>query len=273
MSRWLRTGGFVLALGLSALAGWGDYLTGDAVVFTLFYIVPVAVATLLAGRAAGTAVAALCAGIAWVVGPHGRNLYAVSWNTFSELTLYLVLVWLLSDLKRRAELEAERALTDPLTGLLNRRGFREAALRELERSRRYGQPITLAFLDVDDFKIVNDRFGHQIGDQVLETLAGIFRRRLRVVDVGARLGGDEFALLMPSTAEAEAKALLRDLVAQVAAEARARDWPVGLSIGVATFAPAPSDLELVLRQADALMYEVKRVGKGQILHRTFGAAR
>jgi diguanylate cyclase (GGDEF)-like protein len=271
MNRWLSAGGFVLALGLSALAGWGDYLTGDDVVFTLFYIVPVAVATLLTGRAAGTLVAVLCAAIAWSVGPHQRNLYAVSWNTFSELILYLVLVWLLSDLKRRAELEAERALTDSLTGLPNRRGFQEAALRELERSRRYGQPITLAFLDVDDFKIVNDRLGHQIGDQVLETLAGIFRRRLRVVDVAARLGGDEFALLMPSTDETEASVLLQDLVAQVVAETRARDWPVGVSIGAATFSPAPSDLERVLHQADALMYEVKRVGKGQILHRTFGS--
>ena len=132
-------------------------------------------------------------------------------------------------LRRRLalELESERALTDPLTGLKNRRAFRDAALADLERARRAGQPFTIALLDLDDFKQVNDTLGHATGDEVLVAVSGVLRRRLRSLDIVARLGGDEFALVLPQTAAPEAATALRHLLEQVRGSMQERGWRRG----------------------------------------------
>lgn len=260
-----------LAAALVILAGIGDRVSGDDVAFTLIYLAPVALATWRAGRTSGLFVAAAAALTSLVA--NRSHLPPVSpavqfWNFATELGVFATVVVLLTSLKRRLELESERALTDPLTGLKNRRGFREAALAEIERTRRHGRPFTVAVLDLDDFKQLNDTLGHEAGDKALVTVSGLLRRRVRVVDVVARLGGDEFALLLPETAASAAATVFRDLLEQVPISMQERGWPVGLSLGAVTFNSVPLNLDDALREADTLLYEAKRAGKGRLRHET-----
>jgi diguanylate cyclase (GGDEF)-like protein len=139
--------------------------------------------------------------------------------------------------------------TDPLTGLLNRSGFLAAAVRERALADRTGTPLTVAVIDLDDFKEVNDREGHAAGDALLTSLALQWRQRMRPSDIVARHGGDEFLLLLPCTEPRGAEAALQRLCD--------KDDPVGWSTGITEWLPGQS-LDAALAQADQHLYEAKR---------------
>jgi diguanylate cyclase (GGDEF)-like protein len=150
-------------------------------------------------------------------------------------------------------MEHERALagTDPLTGLLNRRALMERASIEIERARRSGRPITFAFIDLDDFKAVNDRFGHAAGDEKLLQVATALGLVVRAVDITARIGGDEFAVVLPDTDGDAARAL----VGRLSSAFHAAD--IAFSLGAAVFESPPRTVDSALSFVDSLMYEVK----------------
>lgn len=175
----------------------------------------------------------------------------------------------LEEHKRRlvVALDNEKSLarSDYLTGLANRRAFEELFQMECNRSRRYNRPITLVYLDLDDFKKVNDGRGHQTGDEVLVAVATTLRSSLRSTDCVARIGGDEFAILLPETDVEGARIIMKKLDAVLQTLLTLTNWPIGFSFGVVTF-PAPLDsLETMLERADKLMYEAKHAGKGAML--------
>jgi diguanylate cyclase (GGDEF)-like protein len=151
-----------------------------------------------------------------------------------------------------ANLEARR---DPLTGALNRLGWDEAVRSEQERIRRTGRPATLIVVDVDGLKTANDRWGHEVGDAVIRTVASVLAKGVRSEDVVARIGGDEFAVLMPGSGAAEAEATVRRLDELIRRE-RVGAVPLSASIGFAA-AGAGEDLGAALRRADARMYRAK----------------
>jgi diguanylate cyclase (GGDEF)-like protein len=155
----------------------------------------------------------------------------------------------------------DAARTDPLTGLLNRRALEELFEIELDRSARTGRPLSVIVGDLDRFKIVNDRLGHQQGDQTLQALASELGRWKRRIDMAARVGGEEFALLLPETDERGAF-----LVAERLRRATKRlfaDGPFNLTIsfGVASFPDHGEDAEMVLRAADQALYAAKNMGR------------
>jgi diguanylate cyclase (GGDEF)-like protein len=175
----------------------------------------------------------------------------------------------LEEHKRRlvVALDNEKSLSrsDYLTGLANRRAFEELFEMECKRSRRYNRPMTLVYLDLDDFKKVNDGRGHQTGDEVLVAVATTLRSSLRSTDCVARIGGDEFAILLPETDEEGARIIMNKLNAVLQTLLTPTNWPIGFSFGVVTF-PAPLEsLETMLERADKLMYEAKHAGKGAML--------
>jgi diguanylate cyclase (GGDEF)-like protein len=175
----------------------------------------------------------------------------------------------LEEHKRRLALalENEKSLSrsDYLTGLANRRAFEELLEMECKRSRRYSRPMTLVYMDLDNFKRVNDGKGHQTGDEVLVAVATTLRSCLRATDCVARIGGDEFAMLLPETNEGAAGIIMKKLDAVLQTLLTRTQWPIGFSFGVVTF-PAPLDsLEAMLERADKLMYEAKQGGKGAML--------
>jgi diguanylate cyclase (GGDEF)-like protein len=160
-----------------------------------------------------------------------------------------------------------QARTDPLTGLLNRRSFLEEVERRIARQDRERESGTLMFADLDHFKPVNDRLGHEVGDEVLRRTAVMLRDTFRPSDLIARLGGDEFAVWMDGAdhmTAAERAEYLRDAVPRDLAELTGPDLPsVTLSIGIASRDPVDGEkLDSLMRRADMAMYEVKRGGRG-----------
>jgi diguanylate cyclase (GGDEF)-like protein len=157
----------------------------------------------------------------------------------------------------------ERALarTDHKTGIANERHFFEAAATEVKRARRYNRSLTVALVDVDNFKEVNDRHGHREGDRLLRAVAETLRAGVRSFDLVARVGGDEFALLLPETGCEQARGALRNLTERLRERAGREGWPVSFSIGVITCDGNCCELDGLMGEADRLMYAVKRSGK------------
>ena len=158
---------------------------------------------------------------------------------------------------RRERLLARR---DALTGLFNRRAFFEVAAAEMGRARRRELPVTLAYVDCDHFKQVNDGWGHQAGDRVLREVAAALTGAIRESDLVARIGGDEFVVLLPGVKCADAHRIVAALQARLLEAMRQGGWPVTFSIG-ATWSTAPGRVDTLLRRADELMYEAKRGGR------------
>jgi diguanylate cyclase (GGDEF)-like protein len=160
-----------------------------------------------------------------------------------------------------------QAVTDELTGLANRRSFRESLDTELLRAERFGNGLALIVADLDDFKDVNDRFGHQAGDEVLRAFSEVLQGRIRGIDLAARLGGEEFAILLPETDALGAEALaenLRMAVAELAVAVGVDEVRITASFGVAAFPESHSADEL-MTAADLALYSAKRHGKDRVV--------
>jgi diguanylate cyclase (GGDEF)-like protein/PAS domain S-box-containing protein len=160
------------------------------------------------------------------------------------------------------------AITDSLTGLFNRRHFFSLAEKEFERSLRYHRPLALLMLDLDEFKQVNDRYGHLIGDQVLQTTSAIIQQSLRKVDISGRYGGEEFVILMPETDQEkalQAAERLRQTIAEFPILLSDENISVTTSIGVAC-CDSQDDLrlEILLNRADEALYQAKHMGRNRV---------
>jgi diguanylate cyclase (GGDEF)-like protein len=151
------------------------------------------------------------------------------------------------------------AVTDPLTGLYNRRLFTESFEKELNRARRYGLPLSIVILDLHRFKEVNDKYGHPRGDDVLRAAASTLQKALRTSDSAFRIGGDEFALLLPQTDAAQALALSRRVGTVFAETLQPLYLAVSVTMdhGVATFPPDGDQSDLLIRVADERLYRLK----------------
>ncbi len=185
------------------------------------------------------------------------------------LAVAVVLAWALARaLTRLHDRVAEQAITDPLTGLWNRRYLGAMLDREVPRAVRFGHPISLIILDVDDFKAINDRLGHLQGDLVLEAVADVVREATRSIDVAARYGGDELALALLETDRQGATVLAERLRERTRdTEIPMRDggaMGVTLSVGVATIPDSADDLDSLVDAADRALLRAKRAGKNQI---------
>jgi diguanylate cyclase (GGDEF)-like protein/PAS domain S-box-containing protein len=171
--------------------------------------------------------------------------------------------------KLQAALESEKNLSrvDFLTGIPNRRMFHQALTLEGKRSRRYGRPVTLVYIDVDNFKHLNDHYGHATGDDLLKTIGMTLETSVRSTDMAARLGGDEFAVLLPETDETSAGVIVAKLRQNLNTAIAPRGWPVTFSFGVVTFPIALDSMEEMIKRADEFMYEAKRGGKSAVVSR------
>jgi diguanylate cyclase (GGDEF)-like protein len=270
--RTITAAGLVL-VGLISLA---SYLSGPDVSYLLFYTAPVFMASWYAGRRAGYLMCAACA-LFWLLTAYDSHEHFSSplvpyWNALVRAALMAFMVYLVTAFKRSLEHEREMASTDFLTGAVNSRSFAALAEAEIRRARRNGQHFSVAYMDVDDFKQVNDRLGHSAGDRLLRTVADTIRQNIRGVDAVARLGGDEFAVLMPETDERAARVAVVRLRRQLLAAARAEGWPVTFSFGVVTWPTPPPSVDEMVRAADELMYSAKRHGKNGVRHEVAGAS-
>jgi diguanylate cyclase (GGDEF)-like protein len=255
----------VAALGLVFAVAWLDHETGIYLGLWLLYLIPVSLVTWVGGRGQGlvVAVAATLAGFGSDFHLQGVHLGLLALNTFSRLLISVFIVLMLDRLRRMLGQAERLARTDPLTGAANVRYFDEVAARELRGAERYGHSVTLAYLDVDDFKRVNDTLGHHGGDRVLETVAITISKNIRPTDLLTRVGGDEFAVLLPQTDVASAATMLERIRARLAEEMESRGWDITLSVGIAA-ATGTTSADALLGAADRLMYESKRAGKDRV---------
>jgi diguanylate cyclase (GGDEF)-like protein len=252
--------------------GYVDAVTGlELRVFPL-YFVPVLAVSLRLGRWPGLVMAAVCAA-AWYVSNRLAGLHtpAIDLANLVVMAIAFAVVALLGA-AQRSWLDRERALsrTDGLTGLLNGRGFYESAAVELARSSRYRHPLTIAYLDLDDFKQVNDRFGHARGDALLVAVARAMRRACRSTDLVARLGGDEFVVLFPETDRDAAEAALVKVRSRVRDVTGQDGQGVTMSVGSVSFASPPAEVESLVHEADRTMYAAKGGGKDVLLCVSYG---
>jgi diguanylate cyclase (GGDEF)-like protein len=256
----LMTQGLIMVV----LIGTVDYLTGNEFSFFIFYLLPVFMVTLGAGMNGGLGMAAASTG-AWLVadilsaGTHSHPM-VIYWNAIVRLAFFSIVVFLQDALWRERNL----ARMDFLTRLNNRMMFYEASSAEIERSKRYGKPFSLAYLDLDNFKTVNDLYGHKTGDKLLKIVSVVIQRNIRRIDVAARLGGDEFAVLLPETDGEAANAAVTKLRNMLQLAMDRHRWPVTFSIGIATYESAPVTVDELISSADDLMYAAKRGGKDRI---------
>jgi diguanylate cyclase (GGDEF)-like protein len=249
-----------------ALAGL-DYVAGYEINLTALYLVPVFIATWNVGRRSGILLAITSAVLSTVgdlVAGATYRSWVIPWLTLLLwAALFTVFALVLTQLRRALEREKELARVDSLTGVANRRYLVELVVVELSRLRRHGRPLTVAYLDLDNFKQVNDRMGHAAGDDLLRTVARTLRGRLRITDSIGRMGGDEFALCLPETGAAAARSVLADLRQHVAKALDATPF-VTMSVGAVTCATPTGTVEELLHRADEALYTAKRSGKNQI---------
>lgn len=265
----LRIAGEVsLLLVVIALIARLDGLVGPDVGLSLLYVVPVA----LAGWRLGRAAALFCA-IAAAFADVSISQETSIWNSITHLFAYgfvglalAIIRGMNRELKRLLSQEASLSRTDSVTGLPNARAFRERLEIDLERVRRSGAPICLAYVDLDEFKRVNDGWGHQTGDRVLREVADVLRGTVRAADCCARVGGDEFAVLLVDARPEGAEKIANRIVEQVSATGSSYPGSdFGASVGVAYLENAPASADLLVRAADEAMYRAKREGKGRVV--------
>ena len=173
--------------------------------------------------------------------------------------------WLRDNAEERMAKLRVSSRTDPLTGLLNRRGFQDEVEQCLADSRAGGPSFCLVVGDLDDFKLVNDRMGHLGGDMTLERVASIVSRTKRLDDVGARIGGEEFALALPAASGAVAMSIAERLRGAIEKDFATGPMPLTSSFGVACFPDHGHTLEALLGSADQALYAAKRAGKNRTL--------
>jgi diguanylate cyclase (GGDEF)-like protein len=259
----------LVSLALLALVAIGDVITGADISFTAFYLLPVVLATSSGGRRLGLPLAVVT-GIVWFIADFGGRpqpyptVLIPIWNAGVRFLVFVLVVALIDTLGASIRHERQLSREDSLSGLANSRAFYEQAEHERRRLARSSEPLTLAYLDIDDFKAINDTLGHAAGDEVLRATAHTLRATIRDVDLAGRLGGDEFALLLPATDEAGASVILHRVHDLLSTEASARGWPIGYSIGSITFLAAPPSVDEMVKRTDTLMYEVKRGGKNAV---------
>jgi len=254
---------FVLLLCILSIfiLGWLDAIIQPHASQDFLYVAVVIAASWYLGRKAGIFIAILTVVIwfaATLFDPGMTMPYLLrAWDGMSLLIVYLVVVFMTSVLKTRLKQLNDLARLDSLTGLYNRRAFYQTVAQEAARSNRSQSTYTIAYIDVDNFKNVNDTYGHVGGDEVLLTLARVLKNNLRQTDTVARMGGDEFVMLLPDTDGDQAQKAVNKLFERLNESMRLKQLPVTFSIGVITFKDNPCPVDDMIKKADRLMYEIK----------------
>lgn len=256
----------IVTLGLLRNATDAEYA------FASLALIPILLAAWFCERNSGLLLAVVAAVTWFIADITSERVFSSAWiplvNALTRGATYAFLVFVITWLKVLLSQINNLAAHDQLTGLFNRRAFNDFGNEEVERSKRYHRSLAIVYIDLDNFKQLNDSQGHEVGDQALNATAETLSKILRDSDVTCRLGGDEFAVILPEvTFEAASEAGKKILSAIHAAM---QDFhPVSASIGVAWFESPTRSFQLMLGEADTLMYEVKKQNKCGILIRSF----
>lgn len=245
-----------------------DYKTAEDISFYVFYSIPLFLAAWFIGIWAGILVSFVTS-LLWGfvdLKTSEHSLAILYLDTLLRLSFFAAVSLLISILHDAFEREKNSAHTDFLTGLPNRRTFIERFSTEIERAKRYNRTLTIAYIDVDNFKMLNDHYGHAVGDEALQKIAATLRGDIRKSDFVARMGGDEFLLYLPETNGTQAMSSLKHLQDSLNEVTKTNALPITFSIGAITYVVPTSSAEEMIRTADRIMYSAKSAGKNMIKH-------
>lgn len=245
-----------------------DVVSGSEIRIFPLYFLPITLVTLRFRRWIALSFSLLCTAL-WVGskffdGTYYSSTSAWVWNTVMQGTAFIYVTLLVSGLQASREAERLSARKDALTNLANKRGFLEQAQLLLSLCKRSGHPLVFAYIDLDNFKKVNDEFGHKQGDEVLKLAAKSMTSTFRNTDLIGRLGGDEFVVLLPETSEESALNALERLRVSVQDQMRKIGCDVTASIGAVAYRTPNDSLDDITHAADVVMYAVKSTGKNQV---------
>src|ERR1700693_991234 len=264
----------LVGLGLYLSVAVIDRATSDEFSLTAFYLFPVLLVAWNCGRRWGFVFALLSVAAQSGEATLNASLYSRTLYLYvayaNVFLVYAIVVVLTSMLRKLYEQERFTARIDALTGARNRKGFQEALTSEIARHERKGITFCLAYIDCDNFKQINDNYGHAEGDRVLKKIAEVALETLRRSDTVGRIGGDEFAVILPETGRTEALFVVDKLQHKLGAVTRLRQWRISFSIGVAVFDKSPGDATAAMEFADRLMYTAKKSSKGFTVWNSFG---
>lgn len=259
-----------IGIALIGIIGFLDLATGNELSFSLFYLLPIVwIAWFATPRLA--IITDIFSAIVWFVAEKSSGItYShpsiFLWNTGIRLCFFLIVTLLLLELKKTLEHEKQLSRIDPLTGAANKRHFIDLLTSEMLRCDRHHRPLSIAYIDLDNFKTVNDGFGHSVGDQLLCVIVEHITQNIRTIDLIARLGGDEFVILLPEIDPDMAQTVMQRLQSSLLVEMQNNHWPVTFSIGLLTCSKIDLSIDELIRLADNLMYDVKKQGKDAIAH-------
>lgn len=263
---WLesKSKAFNLSVGLLCLSAivFIDWYHGVAINFTFLYIFPVAFTTWFAGKRCGAFVAAI-ASLSYAINSELFFDTAAVWNSAGTFVVFSAIGILVSTVHTLWEKEQFLSRNDHLTGLLNSRAFLELLDYEISRYKRSPAPFSLAYIDLDSFKEVNDTYGHQRGDELLKLASNVMRSTLRTTDLASRMGGDEFAILFPNTDIEQIRGVEDKIRRKFVAVMEENHWPTSFCMGIVTFNSSPSNTDDAIKLADSAMYRAKNNGKNR----------
>jgi len=258
----------ISAVVLVIILGIIDYVSGIELNISLFYLIPILIVIWFIDGKTGLLFSFASTVVGFIAnysaGQTDSTPSVYIWNIMLRLGFYLVVTWLGATLKRTYTGNQQLVRTDYVTGATSVRYFYELAQIEIRRTQRYQHPFTLAYIDLDNFKTVNDQLGHSTGDRVLRAVTDGIRRQVGEADTLARLGGDEFALLLPETDGEAAKTVLNQIHGSLVDEMLRNGWMVTFSVGVVTFNEIPKTVDEMVKMADNVMYSVKVAGKNGV---------
>ena len=263
----------LISIASVVILGITDYLSGFEMSFSIFYLIPISLTILLGDFKLGILISLLSA-ISWYLadissGHTYQSIFTPIWNSIVRFGYFLIHTYFFSQFIKLYEKTKMSSLTDSLTGVANTRYFTELFERELKKAKRTKLPFTLLYIDLDNFKFINDTYGHQMGDSLLKIISKTISESIRPSDIFARLGGDEFALLLPESDYKESKSLIKRIKRTIETQLQKNNWPITLSIGAITFKKFDSTISEMIKQTDDFMYKVKKDGKNNIEHSLF----
>jgi diguanylate cyclase (GGDEF)-like protein len=264
---------FAVNIILVFILGFIDFYNGHEIIFSIFYLVIISISVVFTNITLSIIISLLAAFVGLSVDlsysqQYTSVIYPIINNTF-RLFYYIVHTLLLSKLLYLYQKSRELSLIDPLTKINNSRSFQIQFQHEIDKSKRTKLPLSLVYFDIDNFKFINDNYGHSTGDILLQTITSRILKIIRPMDVFARLGGDEFTLLLPETDIENAKTAVKRLQSEVLNIAINNKWPITLSIGVVIFKETTLVIDEMIKIADELMYQVKKESKNNIKYKIY----
>lgn len=256
---------------LLILIGCIDSQVDPEISLSILYLLPIALITWFVRKEAGF-VACILSAIAWFITnqnskPTGIGFLVPYWNAVASLMFFLTVVYLLSKWRNALEQEKEIARIDSTTGVANKRLFFELARLELKKAHRYRHPLTVVYIDIDDFKKINDIWGKKVGDQLLQIAAETIKHTIRETDIIGRLGGDEFAIILPGSGYEPANIVSCRVQRELLDAMQKNEWCATFSMGAVTFVNPPNSVDEMIHKVDRLVYLIKYNGKNQLNHK------